>query len=110
MPFNVSLRPHLQGLKPYVPGKPIEELERELGIQNAIKVASNENPLGASPKVKKALEKVLDKIHRYPDGGAYSLSKALASYLRVKTDEILLGHGSNELLVLLGQMVLKPGD
>ncbi len=98
------------GIKPYIPGKPIEELERELGIRNASKIASNENPLGPSPKVIQALETALAKISRYPDGGAHNLSAALSSYLGVNPNQILLGNGSNELLVLLGQMVLNPGD
>src|SRR6185295_5112323 len=101
---------NLSSLKPYIPGKPIEELERELGIKNASKIASNENPLGPSPKVLQALEKALSKISRYPDGGAHNLSQALSKYLGVTADRIILGQGSNELLVLLGQMVLNPGD
>lgn len=110
MPFPVRFRPNLLGLKPYVPGKPIEELERELGIARATKLASNENPLGPSPSVLKAVEKALPKIGRYPDGGAHDLSHALAKHLKVGADRIILGHGSNELLVLLGEMVLSPGD
>jgi len=110
MAFPVPLRKNLSSLKPYIPGKPIEELERELGIKNASKIASNENPLGPSPKVLQALEKALSKISRYPDGGAHNLSQALSKYLGVTADRIILGQGSNELLVLLGQMVLNPGD
>ncbi len=110
MTFPVPFRDNLLGMKPYVPGKPIEELERELGIKNASKIASNENPLGPSPKVLDALGKALNKISRYPDGAAHNLSKALGHYLTVPTNQIILGNGSNELLVLLGQMVLNPGD
>lgn len=110
MPFSVPVRKNLLQVKPYVPGKPIEDLERELGIRNASKMASNENPLGASPKVLAALEKALPKIHRYPDGGAYSLSQALSRHLGVGPENLLLGHGSNELIVRLGQMFLNPGD
>ncbi|HVZ81399.1 MAG TPA: histidinol-phosphate transaminase [bacterium] len=110
MAFPVAFRAHLAAMKPYVPGKPIEELERELGITNASKLASNENPLGPSPKVLEAIQKALPKIGRYPDGGAHHLSGALAKHLGVDPKQILLGHGSNELLVLLGQMVLSPGD
>lgn len=110
MSFQVPLRKNLLGIKPYIPGKPIEELERELGIQNASKIASNENPLGPSPKVLQALEKALSKISRYPDGGAHNLSHALSRHLGVNPKQVLLGNGSNELLVLLGQMVLNPGD
>jgi histidinol-phosphate aminotransferase len=108
--FSVPVRRHLLGLKPYVPGKPLEELERELGIKNASKLASNENPLGPSPKALEAVEKALGKIHRYPDGGAHNLSQSLAAHLKVSADQLLLGHGSNELIVRLGQMVLEPGD
>ncbi len=97
-------------MKPYVPGKPIEELERELGIKDASKIASNENPLGPSPRVLEALQANLKKISRYPDGAAHNLSQALAGYLEVKPDRIMIGNGSNELLVLLAQMVLNPGD
>ncbi len=110
MSYPVFFRKNLLGIKPYVPGKPIEDLERELGIKNASKIASNENPLGPSPKVIQALEKALPKIHRYPDGGAYSLSHALARHLGMEANQLLLGHGSNELIVRLGQMVLNPGD
>ena len=110
MTFPVSFRKNILEMKPYVPGKPIEDLERELGIKNASKIASNENPLGPSPEVIRALEKALPKIHRYPDGGAFSLSQALARHLGVNPNQLLLGHGSNELIVRLGQMVLNPGD
>jgi histidinol-phosphate aminotransferase len=110
MSFPVPFRKNLFDIKPYVPGKPIEELERELGIKNASKLASNENPLGPSPKVLRALEKALAKIHRYPDGAAHNLSQSLSKYLGVNTNQLILGHGSNELLVLLGQMVLNKGD
>src|SRR5579872_361795 len=110
MKFPVVFRKNLLGIKPYVPGKPIEDLERELGIKNASKIASNENPLGPSPKVIGALENALPRIHRYPDGGAYNLSNALARHLGVEANQLLLGHGSNELIVRLGQMVLNPGD
>lgn len=110
MTFPVAFRKNLLAVKPYVPGKPIEDLERELGIKNASKIASNENPLGASPRVIQALEKALPKIHRYPDGGAYNLSQALARHLSVEANQLLLGHGSNELIVRLGQMVLNPGE
>lgn len=110
MSFPVVFRKNLLALKPYVPGKPVEELERELGIKNASKIASNENPLGPSPKVIQAVEKALPNLHRYPDGSAHALTQALASHLKVDSQQLLLGHGSNELLVRLGQMVLNPGD
>jgi histidinol-phosphate aminotransferase len=110
MTCPIPFRKNLLGMQPYVPGKPIEELERELGIRNASKIASNENPLGPSPLALRALEKVLPQVGRYPDGAAHRLSTALAEFLGVERGRILLGNGSNELLVLLGQMVLTPGD
>lgn len=110
MGFQVPLRKNLTAIQPYVPGKPIEELERELGISNAIKIASNENPLGPSPKVIEALQKQLPQISRYPDGAAHNLIQALSQHLSVNANQIMLGHGSNELLVLLAEMVLNPGD
>lgn len=110
MAFAVPIRKNILGLKPYVPGKPIEELERELGVSNASKIASNENPLGPSPMVLRALERAFPRLARYPDGAAHDLTQALSRYLKVPGDRILLGNGSNELIVLLGQMVLDPGD
>ncbi len=97
-------------MSPYVPGKPIEELERELGIKNASKIASNENPLGPSPRVLEKLVGILSKINRYPDGAAHDLGLPLSRYLGVDVERLMLGNGSNELIVLLGQMILKPGD
>lgn len=102
--------PHISGLKPYQPGKPIEELERELGIAEAVKLASNENPLGPSPKALEAIRRVIGEMHRYPDGSAYYLRHALAERLKVSPDEVVVGNGSNDLLVLLTQALLSPGD
>jgi histidinol-phosphate aminotransferase len=110
MGFQVPLRANLTAIKAYVPGKPIEELERELGVKNATKIASNENPLGPSPKVIEALQKQLTNVSRYPDGSAHNLIQALAKQLGVNANQVMLGHGSNELLILLSQMVLNPGD
>ncbi|HZY31296.1 MAG TPA: histidinol-phosphate transaminase, partial [Candidatus Methylomirabilis sp.] len=75
--------PFLKGLIPYVPGKPVEEVERELGIKGAVKLASNENPLGPSPLALRALREALPDSHRYPDGGGYYLKRALADRLGV---------------------------
>jgi histidinol-phosphate aminotransferase len=110
MAFQVPLRKNLLAIKAYVPGKPIEELERELGIKNATKIASNENPLGPSPLVLEALQRQLPQLSRYPDGSAHTLTQALSKHLAVNTDQIMIGNGSNELLVLLAQMVLNSGD
>lgn len=103
-------------LKPYVPGKPIEELEREFGIKDSIKLASNENPLGPSPLAFKAILKHLQNsqgmsaFSRYPDGSGYYLKKALCKKLSVNEDEIILGNGSNELIDIVARAFLQPGD
>jgi histidinol-phosphate aminotransferase len=89
---------NIEALSPYVPGKPAEELERELGIQNAVKLASNENPLGASPRAIEAVRSAASALHRYPDDAAHDLRSRLAAFHNVDTDEIVLGHGSNELI------------
>ncbi|AUM11571.1 histidinol-phosphate transaminase [Ketobacter alkanivorans] len=100
----------VQGLTPYVPGKPIDELERELGISNIIKLASNENPLGPSPKVLQALDQVKADLTRYPDGNGFRLKQALAAKLGVKADTITLGNGSNDVLDLIARAYLSAGD
>jgi histidinol-phosphate aminotransferase len=92
--------PTIEALAPYEGGKPIEELARELGITDAVKLASNENPLGPSPRAVEAVRRVLTDAHRYPDGAAYALRSKLAAKHRVSMNEILLGCGSNELLDL----------
>ena len=102
--------PHVRGLTPYSPGKPIEEVERELGIRDPVKVASNENPLGPSPLAVAALRQALAGVHRYPDGGGHALRHALGQHWGVSPDEVLLGNGSNELLELVGRYFLLPGD
>jgi histidinol-phosphate aminotransferase len=101
---------HIKTIKPYIPGKPIEELERELGITGSIKLASNENPLGPSPLAIKALRKDLSNLNRYPDGSCYYLKRALAEKLSLSPDEILLGNGSNEIIELALRTFLRPGD
>ncbi|MFQ6672353.1 MAG: histidinol-phosphate transaminase [Candidatus Tectimicrobiota bacterium] len=101
---------HIAALQPYQPGKPIEEVERELGIAEAVKLASNENPLGPSPKAWEAARRALGEVHRYPDGGAYYLRHALAERLGVGPDEVVVGNGSNDVLVLLTQALMTPDD
>lgn len=100
----------VQKLTPYVPGKPVEELERELGITNIIKLASNENPLGPSPKVLAALDAVKAELTRYPDGNGFKLKQALSQHLNVTTDTITLGNGSNDILEIISRAYLSPGD
>ncbi|MFN3682196.1 MAG: histidinol-phosphate transaminase, partial [Nitrospira sp.] len=106
----LSIHPDIQSLTPYVPGKPIEELQRELGLQRVIKLASNENPLGPSPKALRALSEVTQSVHRYPDGGGYRLRQALAERWKVSIEHLILGNGSDELLGLLARAFLAPGD
>jgi histidinol-phosphate aminotransferase len=98
----------VQKLIPYIPGKPVEELERELGITGIVKLASNENPLGAGDKVLTAIKNTLPELARYPDGNGYLLKQALANKLKVSTDQITLGNGSNEILELLARTFLTP--
>ncbi|MBK8815195.1 MAG: histidinol-phosphate transaminase [Methylococcaceae bacterium] len=96
-------------LVPYVPGKPIEELERELGISNIIKLASNENPLGPGKKALAAIQSALPLLTLYPDGNGFNLKSALAKKYSLHTDQITLGNGSNELLELVARAFLAPG-
>ncbi len=101
---------YVLGIQPYVPGKPIEELERELGITNSIKLASNENPVGPSPAAVNVVRDSFADINRYPDGSGFYLKKALSEKLGVSDEEIILGNGSNELLDLAAKTFLKDGD
>lgn len=91
----------IRSLKPYIPGKPIKELERELGIKNAIKLASNENPLGPSPKAMKRIKEFAKEVHFYPDGGCYYLREKLAQKLKVPPQCLVFGTGSNEIIELV---------
>ena len=102
--------PHIASISPYVPGKPLAELERELGLTSSIKLASNENPLGPSPKVARALRAQLGQINRYPDGSAWELTRALAAKLQVPPETILFGNGSNELIDIAVRTFLRPGE
>ncbi|HVU03644.1 MAG TPA: histidinol-phosphate transaminase [Polyangiaceae bacterium] len=100
----------IAALRPYEAGKPIEELERELGISHAVKLASNENPLGPSPKALAALGAALGELHRYPDASAYRLREGLAAHLGVRMEEVIQGNGSNELLELCVRTFTTPKD
>jgi histidinol-phosphate aminotransferase len=101
---------YVSGITPYQPGKPVEELERELGISGSVKLASNENPLGPSRKVLAAISGHLEGLNRYPEGGAYYLRKALSERLGLKEEELIFGNGSNELLDIAVRTFMKPGD
>ncbi|MBL3527911.1 MAG: histidinol-phosphate transaminase [gamma proteobacterium endosymbiont of Lamellibrachia anaximandri] len=102
--------PGIAGLTPYVPGKPISGLERELGISHSVKLASNENPLGASPKVAEAIGRAMQDLARYPDGGGYDLRFALGAKHDVDPACITLGNGSNDVLDMIARVFLRPGD
>lgn len=101
---------YIRRLAVYVPGKPIEEVQRELGVRDIVKLASNENPLGTSPKALEAIRQALGELNRYPDGSGYKLRKALAQRLAVDMDQIILGNGSCELIEMLARAYLADGD
>src|SRR2546429_8216000 len=100
----------IPGIARYEPGKPIDELERELGIHDAIKLASNENPLPPSGRVQRAILAAVNHLNRYPDGSGFYLRQALAKKHGVSPDQVVLGNGSNELIELLVRALLPPGD
>ncbi len=106
-----SANPQLRDLAVYEPGKPIEETARELGADanSIIKLASNENPLGPSPKAREAMRGAIETAHLYPDGGGYYVTRALSEKLGVPADHIILGNGSNEIIEFIGHAFLRPG-
>lgn len=100
---------YITSLVPYPPGKPLEEFEREYGIKNPTKLASNENSLGPSPKALQAISSQLENIHRYPDGSGFYLKKRLSELHDVEPDMIALGNGSNEIIDFLIRIFVRPG-
>jgi len=108
--MSLNVHTDIESLSPYVPGKPIEELQRELGLARIIKLASNENPLGPSPKALAVLADAAKTLHRYPDGGAFRLRTALADRWKVSLDQVILGNGSDEIIGMLARAFLSPGD
>ncbi len=101
---------YIRGITPYQPGKPLSELERELGIHNAIKLASNENPQGASPVAVRAMQAALADISRYPDGNGFALKKALSERFALDPRQLVLGNGSNDVLEFVARAFLKQGS
>jgi histidinol-phosphate aminotransferase len=104
------VRPALAGLIPYEPGKPVEEVQRELGLDRVVKLASNEGPLGPFPAALAAMERAEAELNRYPDGGAYRLRTALADRHDVRFEEVAVGSGADGVIDGLSQAVLDPGD
>lgn len=100
----------IKALQPYVPGKPIEELERQYGVTNIVKLASNENPLGPSKSVLAAIAKATQELTRYPDGNGFILKSALAKKYQVALDQITLGNGSNDVLEMIARTFVSPAD
>jgi len=101
---------HIRTLVPYAPGKPIEEVEREYGIANSVKLASNENPLGPSPKAVSTIKERLDQLHLYPDGDCFYLKTGVAKKLGVVPEQLIFGNGSNEIIELAVRTFMHPGD
>lgn len=107
--FLALAAPGIAGLTPYVPGKPVSELEREHGISDSIKLASNENPLGPGPLARVAIAAHLNELGLYPDGGGFDLRRVLAEHHGVSPQCITLGNGSNDVLELVARVFLQPG-
>ncbi len=108
--MRIAEKEHITKLQAYKPGKPIEELKRELGLEKVVKLASNESPIGPSPHALKAIGKFARALNRYPEGSCPLLKQALAKKLGVGVESLILGNGSNEILVLLAQVFLGKGD
>ncbi|HUK57205.1 MAG TPA: histidinol-phosphate transaminase [Nitrospiria bacterium] len=108
--MTISIGRHIESIEPYKPGKPLEELERELGIKDAIKLASNENPLGPSKKALAALKKGSLDLHRYPEGSGRRLREAIGQKHKLKAEQVILGNGSDEIMDLAAKTFLEPGD
>ena len=110
MNYSELAPPYIRAIAPYQPGKPISELERELGISNIVKLASNENPLGCSPRATAAMQEAIKTIALYPDGNGFALKDALAKRYGVTHEQVVLGNGSNDLLELAVRAFLTVGD
>lgn len=108
--MKLKIPDNILAIKPYKPGKPLEELEREYGIERSIKLASNENPLGPSPMAVKAIQEALGKLNRYPDGSGHDLIQKLSEHMGVSPNNIILGNGSDEIIGMLACVLLRSGD
>jgi histidinol-phosphate aminotransferase len=108
--MEISVPDYILSIKPYSPGKPLEELEREYGIGDSIKLASNENPLGPSPMALEAIKQAMPKLNRYPDGSGHDLIRKISDHIGVSPQHIVLGNGSDEIIGMLAIALLQPGD
>src|SRR3954452_721697 len=107
---DAFFRPTSNALTPYQPGKPVEDVQRELGLERVIKLASNEGPFGPFPAAQQAMARAASELNRYPDGGAYRLHQALAERHQVEPAAIAVGAGADGCIDMLSQAILSPGD
>jgi histidinol-phosphate aminotransferase len=108
--INLLVPDYILSIAPYVPGKPVEEVEREFGIRNSIKLASNENPLGTSSTALQAIQQAMGKLNRYPDDSGVELIERIAEKLTVLPENIVLGNGSDDVISMLAKALLQPKD
>ncbi|MBU0987727.1 MAG: histidinol-phosphate transaminase [Proteobacteria bacterium] len=108
--MKLSIPDYILSIKPYIPGKPLEELEREYGIDDSIKLASNENPIGPSPMAVAAIKESTKKLNRYPDGSGHDLIRKISNHIGFSPQHIVLGNGSDEIIGMLAFAMLQPGD
>src|SRR4051794_27151240 len=104
------IRPEVEALTPYQPGRPVEEVQRELGLDRVVKLASNEGPFGPFPAAVEAMRQAEHDLNRYPDGGIYRLHEALAARHGVHFEQVCVGAGSDGCVDMLSQAALGPGD
>lgn len=107
--MKLHIPQHVAAINPYVPGKPVKEVERELGLTDTIKMASNENPLGPSPKAVRAVKAILPELNIYPEGSGFYLCEALSKFFGVPASHIILGNGSVEVVEIAAKTLLSPG-
>ncbi|MCK5828197.1 histidinol-phosphate transaminase, partial [Candidatus Bipolaricaulota bacterium] len=110
MSSSIHQQHGLDSIKPYVPGKPIEDVKREYGLDDVIKLASNENPLGVSPKALAAMESAISRLNKYPDAAAYEFRTALAEHFSVERGQVAIGNGADDLILELSMAYLEDGD
>jgi histidinol-phosphate aminotransferase len=108
--MKLTIPEYIQSIDPYVPGKPLEALEREYGISDSVKLASNENPLGPSPMAVAAIRQSLSTLHRYPDGAGHRLKQKIAEANGISPENVVIGNGSDDIIALLVRALIRPGD